>query len=675
MSQASQDLTINSGLTVGAVNQAWNVASGHTLTVAGAFTRTAGATLAIGGNTGTVGFNPTLANGIIGPWATVNSSGTAANNAAGGFTYATVSNGNIVPYTLASNVTTFGWTTSNGNATNYDVAGIAGFLGFARTANTVRYTGVAGTQYWGTNSTTAVTLNGLMNSGTGTLTFAQLGGASLGQVKVGANNELVLNAASAPIVIAIPILDGGASSSLTITSAGTNSVVLSSTNNYTGNTIVNGNLQLGVANAIPGGLGKGNAIVNGMVDLNGFSEGINGLSGAGAIDNTSATSATLTTGSNNATGAFSGVIKNSGGAMSLIKTGTGALTLGGNNTFSGGVTVQNAAGTLNIGSPTALGSGTLNMNMAGATLNNTSGGALVVANPLTIGASFTFAGSSDLTFGGAVSLGSLAKTITTTAGTLTLSGAVSGSGAFTKNGAGTLVFSGLNPFTGTTVVSGGALLINGSASTGTITVGSTGKLGGSGVIGGAVTVQSGGTLAPGAGIGTLTLAVPPALGGVTVMEINRASSQTADQLILTSGDLTYGGTLTVTNMGPVLQAGDSFQLFSSSAGSLAGAFAVTNLPSLNPDLGWNFNSASGLLTVIQTAATNPTNISFTIENGSISLSWPSDHTGWRLQVQTNNLTTGLGANWFDVAGSSQTNSVSIPVDQAQGSVFYRLIYP
>ncbi len=59
----------------------------------------------------------------------------------------------------------------------------------------------------------------------------------------------------------------------------------------------------------------------------------------------------------------------------------------------------------------------------------------------------------------------------------------------------------------------------------------------------------------------------------------------------------------------------------------------------------------------------------------ITLSWPGDHTGWRLQVQTNTLTAGLGTNWFDVPGSTTTNSVSVPMDLMNGSVFYRLIYP
>ena len=52
-----------------------------------------------------------------------------------------------------------------------------------------------------------------------------------------------------------------------------------------------------------------------------------------------------------------------------------------------------------------------------------------------------------------------------------------------------------------------------------------------------------------------------------------------------------------------------------------------------------------------------------------------DHTGWRLQVQTNDLITGLGANWSDVPNSTGTNQVVVPASTANGAVFYRMVYP
>jgi len=73
--------------------------------------------------------------------------------------------------------------------------------------------------------------------------------------------------------------------------------------------------------------------------------------------------------------------------------------------------------------------------------------------------------------------------------------------------------------------------------------------------------------------------------------------------------------------------------------------------------------------------TAPVNLSISNSGDSVILSWPTDHTGWRLQSQTNTPGTGLGTNWSDVAGSTDTNVVPFPVDANHGSVFYRLTYP
>jgi len=59
----------------------------------------------------------------------------------------------------------------------------------------------------------------------------------------------------------------------------------------------------------------------------------------------------------------------------------------------------------------------------------------------------------------------------------------------------------------------------------------------------------------------------------------------------------------------------------------------------------------------------------------LRLSWPPDHTGWRLQVQTNEPGAGLGTNWMTLSASQSTNQFSIPIHLDFGSVFYRLVYP
>ena len=74
-------------------------------------------------------------------------------------------------------------------------------------------------------------------------------------------------------------------------------------------------------------------------------------------------------------------------------------------------------------------------------------------------------------------------------------------------------------------------------------------------------------------------------------------------------------------------------------------------------------------------ATNPTNMTFQVMAKSLTLNWPTDHISWRLQVQTNSLLRGLGTNWLDIANSTSTNQMTLPINSVNGSVFYRLIYP
>ena len=83
----------------------------------------------------------------------------------------------------------------------------------------------------------------------------------------------------------------------------------------------------------------------------------------------------------------------------------------------------------------------------------------------------------------------------------------------------------------------------------------------------------------------------------------------------------------------------------------------------------------GSITVLSSVNTTPTNIVVTPGPGNITLSWPSDYLGWRLEAQTNAIATGLSNNWVTVPGSTSTTSVVVPLDPANPTVFYRLIYP
>ncbi len=74
------------------------------------------------------------------------------------------------------------------------------------------------------------------------------------------------------------------------------------------------------------------------------------------------------------------------------------------------------------------------------------------------------------------------------------------------------------------------------------------------------------------------------------------------------------------------------------------------------------------------SSTPPQLISSNLGNG-ITLTWPTDHLGWRLLEQTNAPGRGLTTNWVTVPGSTTTNQVLVSFDPAGGSVFFRLVYP
>ena len=274
----------------------------------------------------------------------------------------------------------------------------------------------------------------------------------------------------------------------------------------------------------------------------------------------------------------------------------------------------------------------------------------------------------------------------------TVAGDSPSDGGLTKHGTGTLTLTGANTYTGPTTINGGTLALGSGGSIGSSSsinlspgtafnvstvnyaLGAAQTLRGSGSVIGTATIN--GTLAPGPSLGTLTFSTPPILNGLMVLELNRTNSPNSDRLVINSGTLNYGGVLTVTNTGPALQSGDSFHLFS--ANPLSGAFAATNLPALGPGLGWSFNPLSGVLSVTQTVATNPPNVSCAISNGSLTLSWPDDHIGWRLLAQTNNLATGISSaagDWAEVPGSGTTNRLDIPTNPGMPAGFYRLVFP
>jgi autotransporter-associated beta strand protein len=240
--------------------------------------------------------------------------------------------------------------------------------------------------------------------------------------------------------------------------------------------------------------------------------------------------------------------------------------------------------------------------------------------------------------------------------------------SITKSGTGKLTLNGANTYGTATTVSNGVLLVNGSIThTGAVAVVG-GTLGGNGSITAPVNVLAGGTLSPGSGIGALNITGDVSLAGTTVLEVSKAAN-TNDQVLIT-GVVTYGGTLFATNLAGTLNVGDKFTNFVATTQS-GGFTNITGSPGLGK--GWSFTN--GVLSVVATVNPNPTNITAVVSGSTLTLSWPSDHIGWRLQVQTNSLATGLNGAWTDVSGATSVNSVNITINPANGTVFYRMVYP
>jgi autotransporter-associated beta strand protein len=191
----------------------------------------------------------------------------------------------------------------------------------------------------------------------------------------------------------------------------------------------------------------------------------------------------------------------------------------------------------------------------------------------------------------------------------------------TKTGGGTLTLSGANTYTGNTMVTNGTLALSGSGSiansaniiigggatldisgslSGLLTLAGGQTLSGNGMINGSVTTVANSTIVPGglSVAGTLTVTNTATLGGNTIMLLNNAGNSSQ----LTATNINYGGTLTVSNIGPALAAGNSFNLFT--AAGYSGAFANIILPALPAGLGWNTNAlnTSGTLSVVVTAS-------------------------------------------------------------------------
>ncbi len=145
-----------------------------------------------------------------------------------------------------------------------------------------------------------------------------------------------------------------------------------------------------------------------------------------------------------------------------------------------------------------------------------------------------------------------------------------------------------------------------------------GWLTGNGTVVGHLNVQSGGVISPGPSVAKLVLNNSPTLQGTTIIEISKNGSARTNDQIQVVGSLTYGGSLSVSNLGPTtLNLNDNFKLFT--ATTYNGAFSSLILPLLNPGLGWtNKLLVDGSIEVVTVSEPRFTSISLSGTNLMIS---------------------------------------------------------
>ncbi len=283
---------------------------------------------------------------------------------------------------------------------------------------------------------------------------------------------------------------------------------------------------------------------------------------------------------------------------------------------------------------------------------------------------------------------------------VTFSNVISGPGGFYwDNYNNTVVFTAANTYSGVTDLrSGRTLALAGSGSissstniilTGatvdvsqrsdqTLTLASGQTLQGNGTITGSLTVGAGATVSPGGigAIGTLTVSSAVALSGTTSMELNKTAA-TSDQII-GSGNISYGGTLSVANLAGTLAAGDSFKLFGGAA--YIGTFAAISPATPGNGLIWDTSSlnSNGMLKIAVGTA-SPTISDITVSGNNIVLTGTNNAgTGGTYHVlASTNLALPL-ASWTVLTNGTFSGTGNFSITNAMGGSrqeFYILKVP
>jgi autotransporter-associated beta strand protein len=488
--------------------------SGSSTIALGAITRAAGSGGAINFQSGVALTTSTGSNGILGGYATVNGTDWAAN-----------SSGTIVAY---SGYTALSSSTLTSSA-NYYFTG-ASSLTTSATAQTINSLKIDASGTLVLGNTLTISTGGLLYTGSSaeTITGSTIQAAS-------STTDLVVQQYGSGTLTISSVIGGGSDA---LTKAGTGTLVLTAANSYTGTTIVDqGVLQISADN----NLGSGTAIT-----LNG-----------GTLDVTTGftSSRTIAVGADGGTLevdggtlVLNGVISggNAGGYTTsqtqapLTKTGSGTLVLNGADTIYGPITIS--AGTLQMGSATALGasSTTTDMSSAPVTVN---GGTLDIAGQKAAFGNITLASGNIIDSAGTGSITGYSITLqsglvgASIIDLVTTGSEISTSTDVTKSGAGTAILTGNNTYSGATVLSGGTLQVGNG--------GTTGSLGSANVNTGEVAGTSSGTLAFDR---SNTYTVANAISGAgAVTQIGSGTTVLTGNNSYTGGTTISSGTLVVSN--------------------------------------------------------------------------------------------------------------------------------
>ena len=529
-------------------------------------------------------------------------------------------------------------------------------------------------------------------SGVGTVDYSGPTTVEAGVLEVSGANSVLANSA---ITLAGGTMkfSGGGTRAMPIPGHGAlqvggGTLILPTNLTYTGSTLISaGTLQLGDGNA-------NGSIATDVTDNGGFTIKV----------------------ATNTVQTFAGSISGTG---SFTKDAFGTLHLTGSNSFAGNATIS--AGALWINNSQGLGTGTKTVSINNGTAGNPSLHLNGTNGSINLPATFSFntswangtiyneAGNNSIAGNISLTAGGGDTYVLANGGTLTLAGIISPSttgrglrlggsargtvsgniinssstntlAALHKMDAGTWTLAGTNLFTGPTTVEAGTLLVNGSLATNTVAVFTNSTLGGSGIILGAVTVQNGGTLAPGTSVGVLTISNVLTLAALStnLFELNAALG--TNDAVTGISTVTYGGALLLSNVSGTFTGGQSFKLFTAANYAVA-TFASIQWPTLGSGLAWtNRLNQDGTIAVYSTTPPQPIITSWTLSGSDLLLHGSNGAPNATFRVLASPSVTAPVNTWVPLTqagtfGSDGTFNYTVPVNPALPQQFLLLSVP